>query len=105
MHRVVISLVLSALLCAGPAAAWAQPAWREVAQQQTAGRESRNGSRQRGRQSSHLISPRQAARRAQRRFGGRVLSVELEHRGGSPVYRVKLLSGGVVRVVRVPAAR
>lgn len=105
MRRIVISLVLSALLCGGPAAAWAQPAWREVAQQQAGGRADSNGNRQRGRQSSHLISPRQAARRAQRRFGGRVLSVQLEHRGGSPVYRVKLLSGGVVRVVRVPAAR
>lgn len=51
-----------------------------------------------------LISPAQAVRRAQQRYGGRVLNVELV-RDGAPYYRVKLLRNGNVRVVRVSAGR
>ncbi|MCO6441913.1 MAG: hypothetical protein J5I81_12720 [Nitrococcus mobilis] len=51
-----------------------------------------------------LISPAEAARRAQQRYGGRVLGVELA-RDGAPYYRVKLLRNGNVRVVRIPAGR
>ncbi|MDN5850334.1 MAG: hypothetical protein L0H63_11990 [Nitrococcus sp.] len=53
---------------------------------------------------NRLISPAQAVRRAQQRYGGRVLSVELV-RDGAPYYRVKLLRNGNVRVVRVSAGR
>lgn len=53
---------------------------------------------------AQLISPWEAARQAQQRYGGRVLSVELV-RAGAPYYRVKLLRNGNVRVVRIPAGR
>lgn len=48
------------------------------------------------------ISAAQAAARARREHGGRVLGVSLE-RGARPYYRVKLLKDGNVRSVRVPA--
>ncbi len=51
-----------------------------------------------------LISPGEAARRAQQRYGGRVLGVEFA-RDGAPYYRVKLLRNGNVRIVRIPARR
>jgi uncharacterized membrane protein YkoI len=51
-----------------------------------------------------VISSEAAALEAQARYGGRVLSVQLERpRAGPPVYRVKLLSDGNVRVVNVDA--
>lgn len=53
---------------------------------------------------NRLIGPGEAARRAQLRYGGRVLGVELV-RDGAPYYRVKLLRNGNVRVVRIPAGR
>ena len=53
-------------------------------------REQRNGT---------LLSEKQAAQRARDEFGGRVLSVNL--RGDH--YKIKLISKGVVRVVRVNA--
>ncbi|MEQ1439953.1 PepSY domain-containing protein [Fontimonas sp. SYSU GA230001] len=43
------------------------------------------------------LSPAEAARLAQRRYGGRVLAVEPEGRG----YRVKLLRNGEVRSYQV----
>lgn len=48
------------------------------------------------------ISAAQAATRARREYGGRVLDVSLE-RGARPYYRVKLLKNGNVRSVRIPA--
>jgi uncharacterized membrane protein YkoI len=51
-----------------------------------------------------MISSETAALRAQARYGGRVLSVQLERpAAGAPFYRVKLLSNGNVRVVHVGA--
>ncbi|KEZ76794.1 PepSY domain-containing protein [Salinisphaera hydrothermalis] len=51
------------------------------------------------------ISPEQAAQRARKRFGGRVLNVILEQGPGGPYYRVKLLERGRVRVVDIDARR
>lgn len=52
------------------------------------------------------VSPESAALEAQARYGGKVLSVQLEQPpGGPPFYRVKLLSDGNVRVVIVDAQR
>ena len=51
------------------------------------------------------MAPGAAARRAQRRYGGRVLSVALEDGPGGSYYRVKLLDDGRVRVVHVEARR
>ena len=53
-----------------------------------------------------LISSDEAVKRARKRFGGKVLSVRLESPpNAAPYYRVKLLSNGHVRVVRIPASR
>lgn len=53
---------------------------------------------------SKRISAEEAARRAQSRYGGKVLSIELRQTpDGKPYYRVKLLSNGDVRVVRIDA--
>jgi uncharacterized membrane protein YkoI len=49
------------------------------------------------------VEPAEAARRASREYGGRVLNVVLEDGPGGPYYRVKLLDGGRVRVVHVEA--
>ena len=49
------------------------------------------------------VAPAEAARRASREYGGRVLNVVLEDGPGGPYYRVKLLDGGRVRVVHVEA--
>ncbi|MES1950814.1 hypothetical protein S4A8_08145 [Salinisphaera sp. S4-8] len=49
------------------------------------------------------VAPAEAARRAAREYGGRVLNVVLEDGPGGPYYRVKLLDGGRVRIVHVEA--
>lgn len=49
------------------------------------------------------VAPGEAAQRASREYGGRVLNVVLEDGPGGPYYRVKLLDGGRVRVVHVEA--
>lgn len=46
------------------------------------------------------ISPAQAAHKARQRYGGKVLSVDLQSSG---YYRVKLIDNGNVRVVRIAA--
>ncbi|GAB3671902.1 PepSY domain-containing protein [Salinisphaera aquimarina] len=51
------------------------------------------------------VAPGEAAQRASREYGGRVLNVVLEDGPGGPYYRVKLLDGGRVRVVHVEARR
>src|SRR5689334_5704681 len=45
-----------------------------------------------GGREGEVISDQEAARRAQSRFGGRVLSVDRDDDDGGPGYRVKLLS-------------
>ena len=100
--RSAVIIIACALLVGAAPASWAQYPFR--GQGASGQRQQAQGRRQRARQ-RHLRSPRAAARAAQRRFGGRVLSVQLERGGGAPVYRVKLISDGVVRVVRVPASR
>jgi uncharacterized membrane protein YkoI len=49
------------------------------------------------------MSPDEAANRAQMMHGGRVLSVTSRSDDGRRYYRVKLLSRGQVRVVRIDA--
>lgn len=49
------------------------------------------------------VAPGEAARRARHKYGGRVLNVILEQGASGPYYRVKLLDGGRVRVVRINA--
>jgi len=66
---------------------------------------SRGASRDHGQARHKQISPGEAAREAQSRYGGRVLSVHLHGRGENAYYSVKLLRHGTVRVVRVPASR
>ena len=51
-----------------------------------------------------VLTRDEAARRAQRRYGGRVLSVDLLQSDNAPArYRIKLLSDGNVRTVDVDA--
>lgn len=105
MIRIVARVLLTALLTGGIVAAWAQPPNRDRAAQRAPPQTQPRSGQKRDAQTRRLISSREAAREAQRRFGGRVLSVELQRGGAAPTYRVKLISGGVVRVVRIPASR
>lgn len=50
--------------------------------------------------SAPQVSPAQAAQKARRRYGGKVLSVDLQPSGN---YRVKIIDNGNVRVVHIPA--
>ncbi len=55
---------------------------------------------------SSTVSPQEAARKAKARYGGKVLSVDLKRsKEGAAYYRVKLLSEGNVRVVRISAEK
>jgi uncharacterized membrane protein YkoI len=59
----------------------------------------RNGNSHKG-----VLTRDEAARRAQRQYGGRVLSVDLLQSDDAPArYRIKLLSDGNVRTVDVDA--
>ncbi len=49
------------------------------------------------------IGPDEAAAIVRSRTGGKVLSVRTAQRGGSVVYRVKVLKGGYVRIYGVDA--
>lgn len=49
------------------------------------------------------IGPDEAAAIVRSRTGGKVLSVRTAQRGGSVVYRVKVLKGGYVRIYQVDA--
>ena len=52
------------------------------------------------------ISAEEAARRAKEKYGGKVLSSRLVDPGDKPAYfRVKLISEGTVRVVRIENRR
>ncbi len=52
------------------------------------------------------ISAEEAARRAKKKYGGKVLSSRLVDPGDQPPYfRVKLISNGTVRVVRIENRR
>lgn len=56
--------------------------------------------------SQQLLSPEEAARKAQSEHGGKVLGVELrEPNDKPPFYRVKLMKKGKVRIMRVRATR
>lgn len=93
MKRIAAILLACALMVgvAAPTAVQAKP--------------HRGASRDHGQAGHQLISPGEAAREAQSRYGGRVLSVHLHGQGENAYYSVKLLRHGTVRVVRVPAWR
>jgi uncharacterized membrane protein YkoI len=69
------------------------------------GQRDQRDQRDRGKASHKGVLTRdEAARRAQRQHGGRVLSVDLLQSDDAPArYRIKLLSGGNVRTVDVDA--
>ncbi|MEJ2310557.1 MAG: hypothetical protein P8Z31_12600 [Gammaproteobacteria bacterium] len=52
---------------------------------------------------SGFASRQEAAAEARRRVDGRILSIKLE--GNPPEYRVKVLKGGDVHLLRLPAKR
>jgi uncharacterized membrane protein YkoI len=107
----LLTLVTTAILTGSLAApADARPDRRERAEQRAerddrGGRE-RHGDDERRRESRKGVLTRdEAARRAQRQHGGRVLSVDLLQSDDAPArYRIKLLStNGTVRTVDVDA--
>ena len=51
-----------------------------------------------------LLSPSEAISIAEQQYGGKVLSIELIRSEGSPsYYRIKMISNGKVRIVRINA--
>lgn len=87
--------LMVAMVLAGPLAsqAHAKPDKRERAERSER-RETHKG----------VLSRDDAARRAQRQYGGRVLSVDLLQSNDAPAkYRVKLLTEGNVRTIDVNA--
>lgn len=50
-----------------------------------------------------VISSGQARKMAEERFGGQALSATFVEAGNASVYRVKLIKGGRVRIVTIPA--
>lgn len=51
------------------------------------------------------ITPAEAAERAVKKRGGKVLSVSLQGNGAAPYYKVKLIRQGTVEVVSIPAKK
>ena len=49
------------------------------------------------------VNAQQAAKRAQKQHGGRVLSVKLHGDSDTPYYAVKLIKDGKVSIVNIPA--
>lgn len=55
-------------------------------------------------QKDAVISAAEAKKIAEQRFGGKALSATLEkYDNGNSVYRVKMINGGRVKVVTIPA--
>lgn len=97
--------VLTLCLIASPLA-WAAPGGAlgsGFAQSAGPGNQSAQRTADKAQQAAPNVAPAEAARRASREYGGRVLNVVLEDGPGGPYYRVKLLNGGRVRVVHVEA--
>lgn len=94
MHSVLI--LITAMVLGGSLAtqAYAKPDKRERAERSEQHRQSHKG----------VLSRDDAARRAQRQYGGRVLSVDLLQSDDAPArYRIKLLTEGNVRTVDINA--
>ena len=101
----VLALVAAAVL-SGPLAApaYAKQDKHERAERSERERDQRSDRSERRGSRKGVLSRDEAARRAQRQHGGRVLSVDLLQSDNAPArYRVKLLSGGNVRTVDVDA--
>lgn len=55
-------------------------------------------------QNEKIISANEAKKIAEERFGGKALSVKLEKHGNeNSVYRIKIINGGHVKTVTIPA--
>ncbi|MCC7459751.1 MAG: PepSY domain-containing protein [Proteobacteria bacterium] len=52
---------------------------------------------------SGMISAGQARKMAEEKFGGKALSTTFVQAGDNSAYRVKLIKGGRVRIVTIPA--
>lgn len=99
----ILALMVVAILCGSLATeAHARPDKRERAERSE--RDERSGQSERKDSRKGVLGRDEAARRAQRQHGGRVLSVDLLQSDDAPArYRVKLLSDGNVRTVDVDA--
>lgn len=74
--------------------------------QEDRGQERGRESRDEGRRERRRIEPDEAAARAMRKHGGRVVGVQRQTRDdGEDYYSIKLLDGGRLRIVDVPAER
>ncbi|MES1923887.1 hypothetical protein [Salinisphaera sp. T31B1] len=102
-RQLILALLLALLLFGSVSAAHAQNpgALRSQMAQGAGPGQSRDS--ERGERLPPNVAPGEAARRASREYGGRVLNVVLEDGPGGPYYRVKLLDGGRVRIVHVEA--
>jgi uncharacterized membrane protein YkoI len=104
MRASFIKLMVSALILGGSLAApiHAKPDKQEI--RERAERSEREDRSERKHSRKGVLGRDEAARRAQRQYGGRVLSVDLLQSDDLPArYRVKLLSNGNVRTVDVDA--
>ncbi|GEM_PF-3302406 len=97
LRRLLITLILAAgcsTLTALPV--MAAPPVQGMQLMQTRDQSDNRGAR--------LISAKQAAKRAQQQYGGRVLSVSLRDNSGDPFYAVKLIKNGQVKIIYIPAS-
>lgn len=110
MRQALVPLMLAAFLGGSlPVPVQARPDSRERAEraERQERRDDRNEARNETRREPSrrgVLSRNEAARQAQRQYGGQVLSVDLLPAGETPArYRVKLLSDGNVRSVDINA--
>jgi uncharacterized membrane protein YkoI len=101
--RPVLALMVAAILCGSLATqAHAKPDRRERVERSD--RDERSERHERRESHKGVLSRDEAARRAQRQHGGKILSVDLLQSEDAPArYRVKLLSEGNVRTIDVDA--
>lgn len=101
MHASLIKLVAAAVILGGSQAA---PVHAKQDKQEKRERVEREDHSERKHSHKGVLGRDEAARRAQREHGGRVLSVDLLQSEDLPArYRVKLLSNGNVRTVDIDA--
>jgi len=98
--RAGVLLTLALVACV----AWSQPALRSpLAEPAGLHAVASASSRDDNQHRKPELAPAEAARRARKQHGGRVLNVVLEDGPSGPYYRVKLLDSGRVRVVDIQA--
>lgn len=104
MRTSLIKLLVAAVILTGSLAVPAHAKQDKEDKRERVERNERDGRAEGKRAHKGVLGRDEAARRAQRQHGGRVLSVDLLQSDESPArYRVKLLSNGNVRTVDIDA--